>query len=115
VKQTPLDFGLQVEAAIAWFRRGDISKAKGQIDAVLAKEPENARAHNVLGRIYLFDGNPRASIEELNEAVARQADFETVYFLAIAYLKAKKVSDAAELFSKLQATTGDSAALHVLF
>jgi len=115
VKQTPEDFGLQVEAAIAWFRRGDINKAKAQIDAVLAKQPDNARAHNVLGRIYLFEGNPQASIKELNAAVAQQADFETVYFLAISYLKAKKASEAAELFSKLQATTGDSAALHVLF
>ena len=115
VKQTPDDLGLQVEAAIAWFRRNDVAKAKAQIEAVIAKEPDNARAHNVLGRIYLFEGNPAASIKELNLAVAQQADFETVYFLGIAYLKAKKVSEAAELFAKLQASAGDSAALHVLF
>ena len=115
IKQTPDDSGLQVEAAIAWFRRNDVAKAKAQIEAVLEKEPDNARAHNVLGRIYLFQGNPPASIKELNAAVAEQADFETVYFLGIAYLKAKKVSEAAELFAKLQASTGDSAALHVLF
>ncbi len=115
VKQSPDDSGLQVEAAIAWFRRNDVSKAKAQIAAVLAKEPDNARAHNVLGRIYLFEGNPPASIKELNAAVAQQADFETVYFLGIAYLKAKKVPEAAELFAKLQASAGDSAALHVLF
>jgi tetratricopeptide (TPR) repeat protein len=115
VKQSPDDLGLQVEAAIAWFRRNDVTKAKAQINAVLAKEPDNARAHNVLGRIYLFEGNPPASIRELNAAVAQQADFETVYFLGIAYLKAKKVSDAAGLFTKLQSSAGDSAALHVLF
>ena len=115
VKQTPDDLGLQVEDAIGWFRRNDVARAKAQINAVLAKEPGNARAHNVLGRIYLFEGHPAESIKELNTAVAQQADFETVYFLGIAYLKAKKVSDAAELFAKLQATAGDSAALHVLF
>jgi tetratricopeptide (TPR) repeat protein len=115
VKQSPDDLGLQVEDAIAWFRRNEVAKAKAQIEAVLAQEPGNARAHNVLGRIYLFEGNPPASIKELNAAVAQQADFETVYFLGIAYLKAKKVSDAAELFAKLQASTGNSAALHVLF
>jgi tetratricopeptide (TPR) repeat protein len=115
VKQSPDDLGLQVEAAIAWFRRNDVAKAKAQIEAVLAKEPDNARAHNVLGRIYLFEGNPPASIKELNDAVAQQADFETVYFLGIAYLKAKKVPEAAELFTKLQASAGNSAALHVLF
>jgi len=115
VKQSPDDLGLQVEAAIAWFRRNDVAKAKAQIEAVLAKEPDNARAHNVLGRIYLFEGNPPASIQELNAAVAQQADFETVYFLGIAYLKAKKVPEAAELFTQLQASAGNSAALHVLF
>jgi tetratricopeptide (TPR) repeat protein len=115
VRQSPTDLSLQVEDAIAWFRRNDVAKAKDLINAVLVKEPDNARAHNVLGRIYLFEGNPPASIEQLNLAVAQQADFETIYFLGIAYLKAKKVSEAAELFSKLQASTGDSAALHVLF
>ena len=115
VKQSPHDSGLQVEDAIAWFRRNEVAKAKAQINAVLAKEPDNARAHNVLGRIYLFEGNPRASIEQLHAAIARQADFETIYFLGIAYLKAKKLSDTAELFTKLQANTGDSAALHVLY
>jgi tetratricopeptide (TPR) repeat protein len=115
VKQHPDDLGLQIEAAIAWFRRNDVAKAKSQIQAVLAKEPGNARAHNVLGRIYLFEGNPPASIEELKTAVSQEGDFETVYFLGIAYLKAKKVPEAAELFDKLQASTGNSAALHVLF
>jgi tetratricopeptide (TPR) repeat protein len=115
VKQSPSDLGLQVEAAIAWFRRNDVVKAKAQINAVLAQDPDNARAHNVLGRIYLFEGNPSASIKELNVAVAQQSDFETAYFLGIAYLKAKKVPEAAELFAQLQASTGDSAALHVLF
>jgi tetratricopeptide (TPR) repeat protein len=115
VKQSPDDLGLQVEAAIAWFRRNDVVRAKTQINAVLARDPGYARAHNVLGRIYLFEGNPTDSIKELNTAVAQQADFETVYFLGIAYLKAKKVTEAAELFAKLQVSAGNSAALHVLF
>ena len=115
VKQSPSDLGLQVEDAIAWFRRNDVPKAKALINAVLAREPDNARAHNVLGRIYLFEGNPSASVKELNVAVAQQADFETAYFLGIAYLKAKKVPEATEVFAQLQASAGDSAALHVLF
>jgi protein O-GlcNAc transferase len=115
VRQSPDDSGLQVEAAIAWFRRNDVAKAKAQINAVLAKQPENARAHNVLGRIYLFEGNAAASVTELNAAASQEADFETAYFLGIAYLKAKKVSEAAEVFAKLQSSVGDSAALHVLF
>ena len=90
VKLVPEDAGLQVEAAIAWFRRGDVQKATRLIQAVLSAHPDNGRAHNVLGRIDLFRGDTEGSIEELKKAVALQGDFETSYFLGIAYLKAKK-------------------------
>jgi tetratricopeptide (TPR) repeat protein len=115
VKLTPDDADLQVEDAIAWFRRGDTKKARVMIEAVLAAHPDHARAHNVLGRIALFEGNPLGSIAELKTAVALQNDFETAYFLGISLLKAKKEAEASELFGKLQYSMGESAALHVLF
>jgi tetratricopeptide (TPR) repeat protein len=115
VKLAPDDADLQVEDAIAWFRRSDTKKAKAMIEAVLAVHPDHARAHNVLGRIDLFEGNPLGSIAELKTAVTLQSDFETAYFLGIALLKAKKESEASELFGKMQSSTGESAALHVLF
>jgi tetratricopeptide (TPR) repeat protein len=115
VKLTPDDAGLQVEAGIAWFRRGDPRKATELVEAVLARHPENARAHNVLGRIDLFKGDTEGSIAELKKSVALQDDFETAYFLGIAYLKAKKLSEASVWFNELQGHLGDSAALRVLF
>jgi tetratricopeptide (TPR) repeat protein len=114
-KQTPADADLQVEAGIAWFRKGDPQKATELVQAVLATHPDDARAHNVLGRINLFKGDTEGSIEELKKAVALQDDFETSYFLGIAYLKAKKVTQASAWFSEVQAKMVDSAALHVLF
>src|SRR6266481_1968493 len=115
VKLTPADADLQVEAGIAWFRKGDPQKATELVQAVLAAHPENTRAHNVLGRIDLFKGDIEGSIEELKRAVALQDDFETSYFLGVALLKAKKLPEAAAWFSEVQSRTGDSAALHVLF
>jgi tetratricopeptide (TPR) repeat protein len=115
VKLTPADADLQVEAAIARFRKGDAQKAAQLVQAVLAAHPENTRAHNVLGRIDLFKGDTEASVEELKKAVALQDDFETSYFLGIALLKAKKLPEAAAWFSEVQSKMGDSAALHVLF
>jgi tetratricopeptide (TPR) repeat protein len=115
LKLTPEDSGLQVEQAVAWFRRGDSNKAKTMIGNALAGNPGLARAHNVLGRILLFEGNAKEAVKELKTAVGLQDDFETSYFLAIALLKAKEQSEAAELFRKIQASTGESAALHVLF
>ncbi len=115
VKATPQDGDLRVEAAIAFFRSGDSAKAKDLIQAVLAEHPENARAHNVLGSISLFRGDTDASIVELKKAVELQDDFETGYFIGVASLKAKKLSEASAWFQQLQVQMGNSAAIHVLF
>lgn len=115
VTLSPEDNGLKVEAAVAWFRKGDSKKAKAMIQSVLERDPGMARAHNVLGRLLLFEGNAKGALAELKAAVTIQDDFETSYFLAIALLKAKQQAEAAQVFQKAQMTTGDSAALHVLF
>lgn len=114
-KLTPEDADLHVDAGIAWFRRGDTKKATGVIQAVLAAQPGNAHAHNVLGRIDLFNDDAEGAIQELKRAVALQDDFETSYFLGVALLKAKKVSEASAWFSQMQSVLGNTAALHVLF
>ena len=115
LKLTPSDADLQLDAGVAWFRRGDPRKAAELAEAVLASHPENARAHNVLGRIALFKGDTDGSIAELKKAVDLQHDFETSYFLGVAYLKARKVAEASALFKELESSVGDSAAVHVLF
>ncbi len=115
VNLTPQDNGLQVEAAVAWFRRGDSKKAQTMIEAVLQRDPAMARAHNVLGRLLLFEGNVKGALAELKAAVNLQGDFETSYFLAIAHLKAKQQPEATRVFEQIRMSTGDSAALHVLF
>lgn len=115
VKLVPQDADLRVESAIAWLRNGDPAKAAALIHSVLADHPENARAHNVLGRIDLFQGDSDAAILELKKSVELQDDFETGYFIGIAYLKAKKLSEASAWFEQLQSHMGNSAAIHVLF
>ena len=111
----PDDAGVRVDAAIAWFRRGDDDKATQLVSAVLADHPKDARAHNVLGRIDLSRGDTDGAIAELRQAVALEDDFETSYFLGIAYLKAKRLPEAASWFAQVEAHVGNSAALHVLF
>ncbi len=91
LKFQPTDFQLQLDAAFAWFRRGDQEKAARLINAALASRPDDAQAHNMMGRIFLLQD-----------------------FLGVAYLKARKVSEAEALFTKIQANAEDSAALHLL-
>ena len=115
LKFAPADPDIAVDAAIAWFRTGEVKKARQLAQAVLAENPHHARGQNVLGRIDLYRGDFPASIRELQAAIAIDDDFETSYFLGIAYLKAKRFADAQQWFQHLQGTMGDSAALHVLF
>lgn len=114
LKFAPADPDLAVDAAVAWFRAGEVKKARQFAETVVAASPSHARAHNVLGRIDLYRGDFEAAIRELRASVALDDDFETAYFLGIAYLKAKRFADAQQWYAHLQATMGDSAALHVL-
>ena len=114
LKFAPDDPDLTLDAAVASFRTGDVKKARQLAESVVSANPRHARARNVLGRIDLYRGDFEAAIRDLQASVAVDDDFETSYFLGIAYLKAKRLPDAQQWFQHLQATMGDSAALHVL-
>ncbi len=109
LKFAPADPDIAVDAAIAWFRAGDVKKARQLAQSVVADNPRHARAQNVLGRIDLYRGDFEAAIRDLQVSVALDDDFETSYFLGISYLKAKRFADAQQWFQRLQGTMGDSA------
>jgi tetratricopeptide (TPR) repeat protein len=115
LKLQPQEFQLQLALAIALFRRGEEKQASDVINAALASRPNDPQAHNLMGRIFLLQEDFPRAIQELRTALALQDDLETTYFLGLAYLKLQKLSEAAELFRKMQSTVDDSAALHVLF
>jgi len=114
LKFAPGDPDIGIDAAVAWFRAGDVHKAWQLAQSVVAGNPRHARAQNVLGRIDLYRGDFDAAIRDLQTSVALDEDFETSYFLGVTYLKAKRFPDAQQWFKHLQDTMGDSAALHVL-
>src|SRR6267142_1387482 len=114
LKFAPGDSDITVDAAIASFRAGDVKKARQLVQSVVAGNPRHARAQNVLGRIELYRGDFDAAIRDLQASVALDEDFETSYFLGIAYLKAKQLTEAQKWFQHLQTTVENSAALHVL-
>ncbi len=114
LKFAPTDPDIAVEAAIAWFRAGNLEKARQLAQAVAAVHPRHARAQDVLGRIELYRGDFPAAIHDLQASIVLNNDFETSYFLGLAYLKAKRLTDAQHWFQHLQGSMEDSAALHVL-
>src|SRR5262249_48813823 len=115
LKLKPDDVQTQVDVVAVWFRRGEVGRAKALLKSIVAKEPNHARARGLLGRIHLFEGDSDGAIRELKASVDLKDDFETGYFLGIAYLTAKKLPEAVAWFHQLQSTMGESAALHMLF
>ena len=109
------DVETQVAAADILFRKGQVSNAEAILKPVVSEHPNNARAHGLLGRIYVFEGDGDHAIEELKTSMHLEADFETSYFLGIAYLKARKLDEASAWFEQVEKMMGTSAALHVLF
>src|SRR5262249_15987631 len=69
LKIRPDDAETQVDAAGVWFRQGEVSKAKELLKSVVARQPSNARAHGLLGRIYVFEGESDNAIQELEASV----------------------------------------------
>ena len=115
LKLRPDDAETQLDAAGVWFRKGEVSKAKELVKSVVASQPSNARALGLLGRIYVFEGDSDDAIQALKASVDLQDNFETAYFLGIAYLKGKKLDVGSAWFLQLESKMGESAALHVLF
>ncbi|HKE31086.1 MAG TPA: tetratricopeptide repeat protein [Candidatus Angelobacter sp.] len=111
----PNDVETELDAAGVWFRKGEVAKAKALLKSVVEEEPQNARAHGLLGRVYVFEGDSDNAIQELKTSVDLADDFETSYFLGIAYLTAKKLPEASAWFHQLESKMGESAALHMLF
>ncbi len=114
LKLAPGDPDVMVDAAIASFRANDVKKARQLAESVVAGNPRNAHAQNVLGRIEFSRGDFPAAIRDLQASVALQEDFETSYILGVAYLQAKRFADGQKWFQRVQETMGESAALHVL-
>lgn len=115
LKLKPGDVETQVDAAGVWFRMGKVGKAKALLKSVVAKQPGHARARGLRGRIYVFEEDSDNAIQELRASIDLEDDFETRYFLGIAYLKARRLAEASAWFHQLESTMGESAALHMLF
>src|SRR2546429_6568873 len=49
----PSSAAIKINLATAMFQSGELAKAKETIEATLAQAPEDSRAKNLLGRIYL--------------------------------------------------------------
>ena len=106
---------LLVESAIAYFGAQQYEKALTPALSALALAPDNAGAHQMLGKTYFMLGDLQKSIAEL-EAAARLTpnDIDVVYTLGIAYLRNRQPAEAKQLYNSLIKGFGEKPQLHVI-
>jgi tetratricopeptide (TPR) repeat protein len=114
VQAAPARVTARVDLTIAQFEVRDFDKAKTEIEAALQREPGNARALNLAGKIYFMKGDFAAAANRLESALRLQPDFDTGYLLALADLELKNPVPAGVIFDEMQASSQPSASMHVL-
>jgi tetratricopeptide (TPR) repeat protein len=104
-----------LDLAIAYFNAKQYEKALVAASKALAIAPENAGAHQMLGKTYFMLGDLGKSIGEL-ESAAKFApnDIDVVYTLGIAYLRNRQPTEAKQLYNSLIKAFGDQPQLHVV-
>jgi tetratricopeptide (TPR) repeat protein len=110
----PKNIDATVDLGIAYFREGDYEKAKECASRVLKVDPADFRGRNLLGKIHFMQGDFQAAADELQAALAVNADFDVAYSLALANLKLKKLPQATVLFDEIRSTLSKTPRLHVL-
>src|SRR5207253_4845130 len=114
VQAAPARVTARVDLTIAHFEARDFDKAKTEIETALQKEPGNASALNLAGKIYFMKGDFGAAANRLESALRLQPDFDTGYLLALADLELKNPVPAGVIFDEMQASSLPSASMHVL-
>lgn len=94
---------------VAYFRKGDIDKAKEFYLKSLEINPALVYTHNELGKLYMSTGNEEEAIEEFRKAINGYNMYDEAYYnLGLAFLKIGKTEDACASFKKVTGISPDS-------
>jgi Tfp pilus assembly protein PilF len=94
---------------VAYFRKGDIDKAKECYQKALEINPALVYTHNELGKLYMSTGKEREAIEEFRKAVNGYDLYDEAHYnLGLAYLKVGKIEDACASFRKVTEISPES-------
>ncbi|MEP6848169.1 MAG: tetratricopeptide repeat protein [Acidobacteriota bacterium] len=102
--------------AVAYMRLARNDEALIQAQSAARLDPQNTRAHQILGSLYYSSGNYEAALAELEQVFNVAPDFDGAYLLGMTYLRLKQSDRAKLLFEEIQETVKNKKAdLHILF
>jgi Tfp pilus assembly protein PilF len=94
----------------AYFRKGNVDKAKEYYEQALQLNPAFVFTHNELGKLYMATGKEQKAIEEFRRAVEGYDLYDEAHYnLALAYLKVGKRDLACQSFEKVAQISPNSA------
>jgi len=110
---------MQIEYARAALESGNLEHAKLLATSVIRNYPRNVKAeadaHAILGRVLLKMDKDSEAKQQIEQAVALDSTFENGYELAVADLDLGDEKGAANIFSEMLTSFGDTAAIHMYF
>ena len=116
---TPDSLSVRGDYATAALQAGDLKRAETLARALLsdyANDPKGlARARQILGRALHGMNRDQDARKELEAAAALDPSFQNEYDLAVVCLDLDDEKCAVQIFDGIEATVGDSPALHMQF
>ncbi len=110
---------LRLDYATTALQAGDLKRAETLARGLLNDDSDDskglARAHQILGRTLLKMNREQDARKELETAAALDPSFNNEYDLAVICLDLDDEPCAVQIFNGLEASVGDSPALHMMF
>ncbi len=100
--------------AFAYFRATQPDEGLKQCDALLKSDPKNAIYWNLQGKLWMVKKDYRQAAASLGKSLELQSDMEVAYTAASALLQLKEKEKAAALFTDMENSAENKAAVHVM-
>ena len=100
LRYSPRDAG--VASAFALLNEGRLDDARQELNAILARDANNAEAHYCFGRLYFAEKKYEEAINHFKLAATNNQDLDEGWvFIAMAYLQIGQARNAADSLQKL--------------
>src|SRR6185503_11949159 len=104
-----------VDLGVAYFYLEQYQKTIALVGKALSLDPNNARAHSLLGKTYFLVGEFEKSDAELETTLRlTPKDYEVIYTLGLALLKRQQLPAARQLYNQMVVQLGNRPQLRVL-